>query len=49
MTGTCTPSLPANACAALQADLDAEAQQFKQEVEKYKYYPVITLGVGYRF
>jgi hypothetical protein len=49
VTGTCAPSLPANTCTALQADLDAEAQQFKQEVEKFKYYPVITLGVGYRF
>lgn len=49
VTGTCAASLPANTCAALQADLNAEAQQFKQEVEKVKYYPVVTLGVGYRF
>ncbi len=49
VTGTCAPSLPANTCAALQADLDAEALQFRHEVEKVKYYPVVTLGVGYRF
>jgi hypothetical protein len=49
VAGTCAASLPANTCSALQADLGAEAQQFRQEVEKVKYYPVVTLGVGYRF
>ncbi len=49
VTGTCAASLPAPTCAQLQADLDAEALQFKQEVEKVKYYPVIAIGVGYRF
>jgi hypothetical protein len=41
--------LPALTCSQLQNDLNAEAQQFKHEVEKFKYYPVIALGVGYRF
>jgi len=49
VTGTCAPSLNSVTCAQLQSDLNAEAQQFKQEVEKVKYYPVITLGIGYRF
>lgn len=49
VTGTCAASLPAPTCAQLQADLDAEALQFKREVEKVKYYPVIAIGVGYRF
>jgi hypothetical protein len=49
VSGTCAPSLPAPVCAQLQGDLNAEAQQFKQEVERYKYYPVLTVGVGYRF
>lgn len=49
VTGTCAAGVPAPVCAQLQADLNAEAAQFKNEVEKIKYYPVITLGVGYRF
>lgn len=49
INGTCAPSLPAPTCAALQSDLDAEAASFKHDVEKVKYYPVITLGLGWRF
>lgn len=49
VTGTCAPSLPAPLCAQLQSDLDAEARQFREEVEKFKYYPVIAIGIGYRF
>jgi hypothetical protein len=49
VTGTCAASLPALVCAQLQTDLDAEAQQFRQEVEKFKYYPVVAVGIGYRF
>jgi len=49
VTGTCAPTLPAPLCSQLQNDLNAEAAQFKQEVEKFKYYPVIAIGAGYRF
>jgi hypothetical protein len=49
VTGTCAPTLNPVTCSQLQADLDREAQQFKQEVEKFKYYPVIAVGIGYRF
>ncbi|HXF44711.1 MAG TPA: hypothetical protein VNK91_01175 [Burkholderiaceae bacterium] len=49
VSGTCAPSLNPLVCAQLQSDLQAEAQKFKQEVEKVKYYPVVTIGVGYRF
>jgi hypothetical protein len=49
VTGACAPTLPAPTCTQLQNDLNAEALQFKQEVEKIKYYPVIAVGIGYRF
>ena len=49
VTGTCAASLPAPTCAQLQSDLNAEAAQFKNDVEKFKYYPVIAIGLGYRF
>jgi hypothetical protein len=33
----------------LQADLKAEEESLKDELEDYRYYPVISLGVSYQF
>ncbi len=33
----------------LDADLEAEAQDIEDDVEGLKYYPVVSLGVSYRF
>jgi hypothetical protein len=33
----------------LQADIRAEERDFRDEVNKYKLYPVLSVGVGYRF
>lgn len=49
VTGTCAPFLAPPVCAALQTDLRAEAREFQREVERYKYYPVIRVGIGYAF
>jgi hypothetical protein len=49
LTGTCGTALPAAACTQLQADIRAEEQQFRDDVNKYKLYPVLSIGVGYRF
>lgn len=49
VTGTCAPSLPPPICAQLQTDLDAERREFVREVEKIKYYPILRIGIGYRF
>ncbi len=49
LTGNCSALLPALACQQLQSDLRAEEQQFRDEVAKYKLYPVLSVGVGYRF
>lgn len=49
VTGSCAPFLPLPVCASIQSDLRAEADSFRREVEKYKFYPVVRLGVGYRF
>lgn len=49
VTGTCAPTLAPPICANLQSDLQAEAAEFKREVEKVKYYPILRIGVGYRF
>jgi hypothetical protein len=49
VSGTCSPSLSATLCTQLQNDLQAETTAFVQEAEKIKYYPVLRLGIGYRF
>ncbi len=35
--------------AAFRADLDREMQDAKDELDKFKYYPVVSVGVTYRF
>jgi hypothetical protein len=49
LNGTCGPSLPAPACTQLQADIRAEQQQFQDEIKDFKAYPVLSVGLGYRF
>jgi hypothetical protein len=49
LTGTCGPALPVAACTQLQSDIRAEEQQFRDDINKYKLYPVLSIGVGYRF
>jgi hypothetical protein len=49
VTGECAAGIPANICTQLQADLQTESQEFLREVEKMKYYPVVRIGLGYRF
>lgn len=49
VTGTCAPLVAPPVCAALQSDLRAEADAFRREVETYKFYPVVRIGLGYRF
>ncbi|MEW5878841.1 MAG: hypothetical protein AB1761_00185 [Pseudomonadota bacterium] len=49
LTGTCGPSLPAPVCAQLQSDLRAEEVQFRDAVDDFKAYPVVSIGLSYRF
>ncbi|GAB4472876.1 MAG: hypothetical protein OHK0044_16800 [Burkholderiaceae bacterium] len=49
LTGTCGPSLPAPVCAQLQNDLSAEEAQFRDAVDSFKAYPVVSVGLSYRF
>lgn len=42
-------SLPDEARTRLRDALDAEAIQIADDVDDYAYYPVLTLGLGYRF
>jgi hypothetical protein len=49
LTGTCGPTLPAPACTQLQNDLRAEEAQFRDAVDGFRVYPVLTIGLSYRF
>jgi hypothetical protein len=45
---TCTDPNPAN-CAALRSDAAAEQSRLDDSLHKFKYYPVVSLGLAYTF
>jgi len=46
---TCGAAVPAVTCTRLQSDADAERAAFEDDADEYKYFPVVSLGVGYRW
>jgi hypothetical protein len=48
LTAVCGPIPPAS-CAQLQSDVAAEEAELREAVKDYKFYPVISIGIGYRF
>lgn len=49
VTLTAHPVNPALVPAAFFADLERERQKVEDDASKYKYYPVVSLGLSYRF
>lgn len=49
LTGRCSAGIPAAACAQFQANLSAEEKELKSDLEDYRFYPVLSLGVTYSF
>jgi hypothetical protein len=49
LTAQCGTALPAITCSQLQADVQREIQELKDETNDVKWYPVISLGLGIRF
>lgn len=45
---SCDPSASAQ-CAAAQSDLEAEARKVQDELEKFRYFPVVNLGITIGF
>jgi hypothetical protein len=45
----CGPALTPAECATLQGDVQAEEARLQEEVNDYKWYPVISIGIGYSF
>ena len=46
---TCGAVVPAVTCTRLQSDVDAERTAFEDDADEYKYFPVVSLGLGYRW
>ncbi len=46
---TCDPALDAEICSRLLADVQAEQDELEEDIKEYKWYPVISFGVVYRF
>lgn len=49
LTGSCSPVVPSVICAQLQSDVRTEALKLQQDVGIVQWYPVIDLGLAYRF
>ena len=45
----CGAGLPAPTCTQLQSDVAAEQAQLNDELDDYRYYPVVAIGVGWVF
>ncbi len=45
----CGPAATADDCARLQADVKAQERTLNEDLRDIKMWPVLTLGVGYRF
>lgn len=49
LTARCGASVPANRCAQLQNDVQAEITDLKNDTDALQWYPVVNLGIGIRF
>ena len=49
LTAVCGVGVPAGTCTQIQNDVAAEQASLQEEVSDYKFYPVVSFGIGYRF
>jgi hypothetical protein len=49
LTAQCGPSLPAAQCTQFNEDVVAERQKVGDKVNKYKWYPVVNVGITVGF
>jgi hypothetical protein len=49
LTATCGPATPAPTCASIQSSVAAEQAQLNDDMSKYQYYPVVSIGIAYVF
>ena len=49
LTATCAVGVPAGTCTSIQNDVAAEQASLQEDVSDYKFHPVVSFGIGYRF
>ena len=49
LTATCGPTTSALTCSSLQSSVAAEQAQLNDDMHKYQYYPVVSIGLAYVF
>jgi hypothetical protein len=49
LNAACSPSVPSAVCQQLATSVDAEKLKLQSDVSLLKWYPVVSLGLGYRF
>ena len=49
LTATCGVGLPPATSTQLQSDDAAEQASLQEDLKNYKFYPVVSFGIGYRF
>lgn len=45
----CSPAMPAAACNQLRANVAAEERDLKNDIDDFRWYPVISVGASYSF
>lgn len=46
---TCGAATPAPTCAQIQSDVAAEQNKFNDDMDKYRFFPVLSIGLAYVF
>jgi len=49
LSATCGAATPAGTCAQLQNDVAAEQNKLDDDMHKYRFYPVVSIGLAYVF
>ena len=49
LSATCGAVTPAPTCAQIQSDVAAEQNKFNDDIAKYRFFPVLSIGLAYVF
>lgn len=49
LNASCSASVPAALCSQLSADIEAEKRKLRDQLTAIQWYPVVSVGLGYRF
>ncbi len=49
LSATCSATTSASTCAQIQSDVAAEQDKLDDDMHKYRFYPVVSIGLAYTF